>query len=591
MTKTGKKVQSKIINRRTALTSILAGSAASCASTPELTPFQAFTRPQSQRQNTVFTSGVASGDPTDTSVILWTRLSDENGNAPAGVQTPTWVIASDENFEIIAARGTAKTSPARDGTVKVDATGLEPGKTYYFQFELDGVTSPIGRTRTLPKGDIEKARFAIVSCSNYPFGYFNVYDQIARNNDLDAVIHLGDYIYEYGNDGYGGQTGKQLDRNHEPSHEILTLQDYRQRHRQYKSDPSAQAMHAAHPLIAVWDDHETANNSWKNGAENHTPATEGDWETRRRAALQAYYEWMPVRDPAPGRARESFFRSFSYGNLLTLGAIETRLMARERDIQYSEIIPTFKTPEDVEKFRKEILNDPNRQMLGSAQEKWLEQTLSKSAQAGQPWRLIANQIIMGRTIAPDLTPHTTEEDILALEAEWDQARAFIQASTLGLPSNFDAWDGYPAARERFYQLVQKSTDGDGLIVVTGDTHTWWANDLTRDDGEKIGVELGVHSVTSPSPYRKAFLGGRGAEYALLTNQKNKDVRYLNGEEHGYIDLEITPTRANAKFMAVDTVESKSYNAFEKASFTIKRKKGTAKFSGTDGLTFKEGFLF
>ncbi|MEO0832547.1 MAG: alkaline phosphatase D family protein [Pseudomonadota bacterium] len=177
------------------------------------------------------------------------------------------------------------------------------------------------------------------------------------------------------------------------------------------------------------------------------------------------------------------------------------------------------------------------------------------------------------------------------EQEWDQARAFIQASTLGLPTNFDAWDGYPAARERFFDMVKSTTNAEGLIVLTGDTHTWWANDLTDAAGVPVGVELGVASVTSPSPYREEFLGGKGADYALLTNRHNKDVRYLNGTSHGYIDLTVTPEAARARFVSVDNTQTTAYNAFDQAAFTISRRAGPAAFSDADGLTFKQGFLF
>ncbi len=584
------------VTRRTALTTLLASSAASCASNPVLTPFTSPTRSaQAGRASSanVFQDGVASGDPQSTKVILWTRISDENGNPFAQPQNISWEIASDKDFNSIQQSGTGRARAVNDGTFKIDAQGLQPGQSYYYRFLSGPHISPIGRTRTLPAGPVEQANFAVISCSNYPFGFFNVYDQIARRNNLDAVIHLGDYIYEYGNEGYGGEQGKTLNRNHAPGHETISLQDYRTRHKQYKSDPAAQAMHAAHPLIAIWDDHETANNSWKDGAQNHTPKTEGEWATRRRAALQAYYEWMPVRDPQDANPREAFFRSFSYGDLLTIGAIETRLMARSAEIQFADALKFGQRPEDIERFKNEVINDPKREMLGTAQTKWLSDVFTKSKNAGQPWRLLANQIIMAKVTAPDLTPHVTEEEIVDLQSQWDQGRAFVEASTLGLPTNFDAWDGYPAARERFYDMVKNTTDAQGLIVLTGDTHTWWANDLRDKEGELMGVELGVHSVTSPSPYSGNFLGGRGAEYALLLNQKNKDVRYLSGQNHGYIDLSVTPQKAEAKFMAVDTVEQPDYNAFEKVGFTISHqsRSGAAKFKGTSGLTFKERFLF
>lgn len=574
------------ITRRRALQTALLGGAAACSPAPKLTPYAAvYDSPEG-----LFRHGVASGDPDASSVVLWTRLSPEALAGAADRLTARWQAARDRDFAEIVAEGEAMTGPSRDWTVKAVAGGLEPGGTYFYRFEAAGAFSPTGRAKTLPSGRLDSARFAVVSCSNYPFGFFNVYDQIARRDDLDAVLHLGDYIYEYGRDGYGGASGEALGRPHEPAHETLTLDDYRRRHAQYKADASSRAMHGAHPLIAIWDDHETANDSWKGGAQNHDPETEGDWDERKRAALQAYYEWMPVRDPEPGRPREALFRSFSYGDLLTVAALETRLMARSKPFEYSDIVPTLTSPEAIARFRDEILWDASREMLGAAQLDFLDATFRKSVAAGQPWRLVANQIIMAEVIAPDLNPHVDEADIAALEREWDQARAFVAFSALGLPVNLDAWDGYPAARQRFYETAQ-AAGVDGLIVVTGDTHTWWANDLKSKDGTHMGVELGVHSVTSPSPYRRSFLGGKGAEYAMLTARDNKSVRYLSGENHGYIDLYVQRDGATARFMAVDTVEAPSYSAFEKASFAIKKTGKGVVFGKTTGLGFKERWIF
>lgn len=569
------------ITRRAALTTGLAASAASCATSPVMTPYVAV----SESADGIFAHGVASGDPGPDSVVIWTRIST---TAAQPMQTIIWETATDEAFTDMRGKGEAITNSSVDWTVKVLVKDLEPGAAYYYRFRIGDTYSPVGRTRTLPTGALDRVRFAVLSCSNFPFGYFNVYDLIARRDDIDAVIHLGDYIYEYSTEGYGGATGATLGRNHQPAHEIISLNDYRTRHAQYKTDAASQAMHAAHPMIAIWDDHEISNDSWSGGAENHQPQSEGEWNARRRAALQAYYEWMPVREPE--RTPEAFFRSFSYGDLLTIAAIETRLMARAQQFEYGDVIPTLQTPEDVTRFKNEILWDETREMLGAAQIDYLDRTFRTSVGAGQPWRLVANQVIMAEVIAPDLTPHVTEEDIAAIEQQWDQARAFVKASTLGLPTNFDTWDGYPAARERFYVMV-KETGDDGMIVITGDTHTWWANDLTAKDGTHMGVELGAHSVSSPSPYRKEFLGGKGADYALLTNRDNKSVRYMSGENHGYIDLEITRDAAHADFIAVDTIESPSYNAFTKVGFDIEKKNGRAEFSDADGLGFKEGVLF
>ncbi len=572
------------ITRRSALAAALATGATSCATSPKMTPYMSV----SESASGVFAHGVASGDPDATSVVLWTRVSPEDNTPGGATMTVDWEVSADATFLAIESRGTTITGASRDWTVKILIGDLQSGTTYFYRFRVGNNVSSIGRTKTLPAGAIDRARFAVVSCSNYPFGYFNVYDLIARNDDLDAVIHLGDYLYEYSREGYGGATGARLGRNHLPAHEILSLADYRLRHAQYKSDPASQAMHAKHSMIAIWDDHETANDSWKDGAENHSPETEGTWAARKRAALQAYYEWMPVREPS--MAPEAFFRSFSFGNLLTIAAVETRLMARAKQFDYSEVLPTLKTPADLERFNSEILWDETRELLGRAQQDYLDRTFRRSIGEGQTWRLLANQITMAKVIAPDLTDHVTEEDIVALEQQWDQARAFVHASALGLPLNFDAWDGYPAARERFYAMT-KDAGEDGMIVITGDTHTWWANDLTTREGEHVGVELGVNSVTSPSEFRREFLGGKGAEYALLTNRDNKDVRYISGESHGYIDLTITHDAARAEFIGVDTIESRNYNGFTKAAFDIEKKNGAAKFTDSDGLGFKEGILF
>jgi phosphodiesterase/alkaline phosphatase D-like protein len=569
------------LTRRAAI-GALGGSAAACAKPPVKSPFDA----AGAKATGDFAHGVASGDPAHDSVVIWSRLTAETP-APVAVK---WEVAETEAFTRLSASGDITAAPENDFTLKAVAAGLKPGRRYFYRFRAGDTVSPIGRTRTVPDGRLDAARFAVVSCSNFPFGYFNVYDRIAREEGIDAALHLGDYIYEYGTDSYGGESGKALGRNHEPPTEILTLADYRRRHAQYKADPSSQAMHAAHPLIAIWDDHETANNSWAGGSDNHDPSTEGSWEDRKRAALQAYYEWMPVRDPAPGGAREALFRAWNWGDLLTLVSLETRLMARSAQIEYNDIVPTLTDAEAVRKFRDETLWGADRSMLGDVQLGHIAKAMRRSAERGEPWRLIANQIIMAKVTAPNLAPHVTEADIVALEKEWDQARAFIQFSTLGLPTNLDAWDGYPAAREWFYDALRKA-NAEGVIVVTGDTHTWWANDLKARDGGHVGVELGVNSVTSPSPYRKSFLGGKGAEYALLTNQENKDVRYLSGEDHGFIDLTLTREAATARFIAVDTVEAPAYNAFEKAAFTIRTSNGAAQFVDVDGLSLEERALF
>ena len=571
------------ITRRAALGTAIGGVAA-CAAPAPRTKFEAAARDA----DLIFAHGVASGDPGPDSVVLWTRVSI----AGADRLPVIWEVSADAEFSSLAASGETIAEIAGDFTVKALATNLEAGARYFYRFRVGDAHSPAGRTKTLPTAALDVARFGVVSCSNFPFGHFNVYDLVARQEDLDAVIHLGDYIYEYSASpgDYGADDGARFGRAHEPPHELSTLADYRTRHAQYKADPGLRAAHAAHPFISIWDDHESANDSWAGGAENHDPQTEGDWQARKRAAIQAYYEWMPIRDPEMGRPREAIFRAFSFGDLLTIAALETRLMARDKPFEYNEIVPTLTSPEAVENFRKNALWAPTREMLGDEQTAFVQDTLRQSVDAGQPWRLIANQVIMAKVTAPNLEPHMTEENIVELEAQWDQARAFVKFSTLGLPTNLDAWDGYPASRERFYDAARVS-GADGIVVVTGDTHTWWANDLKAKDGAHIGVELGVHSVTSPSPYRKSFLGGKGAEYALLTGKDNADVRYISGEDHGYIALTITRDEIDARFIAVSTIEAPDYEAFEKAAFSIRKSAGAAQFVDVDGLSLAERAVF
>ena len=535
------------ISRRDALFGGLAGGLTACASTGG----QVFTS-LTPATNAAFRHGVASGDPHKESVVLWTRVTPaEAGNVPVTAE-----IATDADFTQIVQTLKTETGPARDYTVKVIPQGLTPGSVYYYRFHAGEEVSPVGRTKTLPE-NTSRVKFAVMSCSNYPFGYFNAFDHVARVDDIDAILHLGDYIYEYGPDGYGADVGKTIGRAHEPQKEIVTLEDYRTRFAQYKMDPGSRAMHAAHPLIPIWDDHETANNSWTHGAENHQPDSEGSWNDRRRAALQAYYEWLPVRDPEPGRTREAFFRDFEWGEYLSLSALETRLMARSEQLEYADIIPGLKTPEDIEQFRREVLNDPTREMLGAAQLDYFERVLKRSTAKGQTWRVVANQVIMAEVFAPDLTDRVSEEQLVDFEKKWSGARAFVKFTGLGLPFNLDAWDGYPAARERLYRMAREAGAQD-LVVVTGDTHESWANDLFAEDGTPMGVELGTTSVTSPGFTQ--YLGDAAFDYSLLMRKENKTVRYHDPLSHGYIALTFDGDEGRAEFVNVSTILSPTYQA-------------------------------
>jgi phosphodiesterase/alkaline phosphatase D-like protein len=512
--------------------------------------------------------GVASGEPATSGFLIWTRVTLPDGfNRSVNVD---YDVAADMDFTTILARGTVRTEASRDWTVKATVATLKPGQTYHYRFRVGDAVSPVGRSRTLPVGSVDAARFAVVSCSNYAFGFFNVYDAISKRDDLDAVIHLGDYIYEYGVDGYGGAVSKKIGREHNPAYEILSLSDYRKRHAQYKSDAGSRAMHAAHAVIPIWDDHETSNDSWEHGAENHD-LSEGDWDERRTAALRAYYEWMPVRDPIPGQAAEALLRDFQWGDLITLATLETRLMARTQPLDYAVLAPSLTTPEGVNKFKTVDLVDEGRELLGRPQAERLKGTMRASVEGGTRWRILANQIIMANVTAPNLTPLADTPAIAEIEKVLPQIRDFIALTTLDIPLNLDAWDGYPAARDRFYASMADVGATD-LIVLTGDTHEWWANQLTDRAGRPMGVELGTAAVTSPGS--SSYFGAEAGNYSRMLNERNEMVRYHNPFGKGYIDLALNRNDAKAEFVSVSAITSTDYTVESKATFDITRRDGS-----------------
>ena len=566
-------------SRRTLLAAGTALPLAACAKLPAPVVFSQ--TPSAAQAN--FAHGIASGDMTASGAIVWTRVTAALDGSARPVN---WELSSDSRFETLIQAGEVQASAATDYTVKIDVQNLEAGALYNYRFKDASALSPVGNFKTLPNGSIDSLHFAVVSCTNWEAGFFNVYDHIARNGDFDAVLHLGDYYYEYGTDGWGGDAGAALGRVHEPAHEIISLSDYRIRHAQYRSDASLQAMTAAHPMICMWDDHETANDSWETGAQNHNDG-EGVWSERKAAAMQAYYEWMPVREPKD-RALHSRYASYSFGDLLTLVTTETRLTARAEPINIDLYTKDMNGPEDAQRFTNDVLNAPDREMHGSAQVDFIVEALSQSKASGQPWRLLGNQVVMGKLHTADMTPHVVEESIVALEKDWPGVRDFVRNSAFGLPIYPDSWDGYPWAREQFYKRLQSAGVTD-LVVVTGDAHEFWANDLTSDDGTKMGVELGTTSVTSPTLV--SYFGDATADYSLLVTQANPDVRYYNALHNGYIDLTFNRKIARANLVTVDTVHSRDYSAGPAARFTVRPSGGSLKFTAPKGLNLKQRALF
>lgn len=554
------------LDRRSLLGLIGAGAAAGCATAPA----------EAHSPGPVaFLHGVASGDPSTTAAVFWTRVTPAD---PASGEIPVSLeVARDAGFtDVIRTSTGLMAGPARDFTVKhdLDGQGLEPGVEYFYRFIAAGVTSPVGRVKTLPLGSTTDVALAVVSCQLYPGGLFNAYDAIARLDRVDAVVHLGDYIYEYGAeaDDYGMITGAALSRLPQPPHEIVSLADYRLRHAQYKSDPDLQAAHARAPFICVWDDHEITNDAWTLGAENHQ-TTEGDYAARKAAALRAYFEWMPIREPAPGRMHEAIQRSFHFGDLASLMMVETRLQGRNEQLTYASDMPftvgADGAPQpDADAFEQKR-NAPDRDLLGDSQREWLGRELAASKAAGRPWQVLGNQVVMARVAGPNISAMATPEQIAGLLATLSPSiRRQVELSAalfkLGLPFNLDSWDGYPAGRERLYQTFKAA--GVQPIVLAGDSHAFWVNDLKDAAGDRRAVEFGASAISSPSP--GDALGAFPLGDALA--RTNDEVVFCDQRSKGYVLLTLTRDEARADLVAVSTIMAKPYEVRTAGTYRVSR---------------------
>ncbi len=519
-----------------------------------------------------FQHGVASGDPLQDRVMLWTRITAHGSDEIAYRWTLDPVDRKGGGK-----RGSGVTGPDRDFTVKVDVVNLDPGRSYNFQFEAGGVKSPVGRTRTLPDGPTKDAVLAVCTCALYPNGYFNAYGAIAKLARVDAVVHLGDYIYEYGGPGsYGMDSPVAGERPHDPGRECVSLADYRRRHAQYKTDPQLQAAHARAPWIVVWDDHETANDSWIGGAENHQPASEGDWNVRKAAAIKAYYEWMPIREPVGGGF--SINRSFDFGDVASLFMLETRLTARDHQLYPDKEMPAEPTAAEVAAWRQRLA-DPARKMMSAGQEAWLARELTASVKSGRPWQVIGNEVVMARLFTPPLRRYMSAEAYAAARADLPRAGqsrvAKIEANAaLGLPWGADMWDGYPADRQRFYGIVERAHAN--AIVVSGDSHAFWANELfdAETGGKRVAVEFGTAAISSPGPGEAIAAFPLGEAFAKY----NREVLFNNQTAHGFLLLTLTHTQATGELMAVSSIKDKTFTTKPIAAYHV-----TPGASGVSGL--------
>ena len=497
-----------------------------------------------------FFHGVASGDPLEDRVIIWTRVTPSIIGAEVDVE---WMMAEDPEINDIVASGTMSTSPERDYTVKVDVTGLEAGKTYYYVFKYDDKYSLVGKTKTVPRGDVSHLRFAVVSCSNFQAGYFNAYQRISERNDLDAIIHLGDYIYEY-RDRQVGDNNLFDERPILPAEELISLDQYRIRYSTYRLDQQLVNMHQQHPIIAVWDDHEAANNAYADGAGNHD-SSEGPWEARLQNIKQAYFEWMPIRDQADNRV----YRKISYGDLMDLIMIDTRLEGR--DVQISDI-------------ESPALNSATRSILGGEQRQWLfTQLVSSDAK----WKVLGNQVIFA-------------EFNIGFAADFGFGESYESVES----SFTDTWDGYPAERERVLDLIADNSI-ENVAFLTGDSHVSFAFDLSKrpsaypafagfDNGPvdydevtqegSLAVEFATPSISSHNfdenvnPILAAGLEVQ-INRPVATNgiNPNPHMRYVDLDRHGYFILDVKEERLQADYFYSNITQLSSTESFGTAQFT------------------------
>lgn len=506
-------------------------------------------------QNVTFSHGIASGDPLHDRVILWTRVtpSDESTDPI----TVGCTVFSETGGKVVA-QFQSQTSKSSDYCVKIDATGLEPDTVYRYRFEVltpTGKTkSAIGRTKTTAISGNKKVKLAAVSCSNWQFGFFNVYKELGQMDDLDVIVHLGDYLYEYGTDGYGDQVAVATGRLHFPMNETVSLEDYRLRHAQYKSDPDLQSAHAIAPWICTWDDHESANNSYRTGAENHQTKDEGSWTDRKQVAVQAYLEWMPVRDPKPDLNRESIYRKFKFGDIATIFALESRLTGRSEEISWADELSNVEPDQDPRPIVGNVLrrvSNPTRSMLGVAQEKWLAKGLQSSVDAGESWQVLANQVVMAKVRPPDFTRTLSQSQVEMQTIPLIQR--LIPFSALGLPFNLDAWDGFPAARNRLYEAAKDANAR--LVTLTGDTHTAWVNSLVDEGNNRLGIEFACTSVSSPG--LGAYMGDI-PDLGKQFEEANEQVYYHDPFGNGATIVTLEKDKVSSEHLKVSTTMSEEY---------------------------------
>lgn len=517
-----------------------------------------------------FLHGVASGDPLQDKVILWTRLTPVDLNARLKV---TWEIATDNQFKQNLKTGMVETTKTDDFTVKVDAAGLQANTIYYYRFRFGNKISSVGQTKTLPIST-NKVTFAVCSCSNYPAGYFYVYREMAKQN-VDVIIHLGDYIYEYGADGYAAEDAAKLGRTlpTDNNKEIIKLDDYRKRYALYRQDKDLQAAHQRHPFIVIWDDHELANDTWRDGAENHQ-SDKGSFSDRKLAALQAYFEWMPIR-PVISTDHLNIYRQFNFGSLVELTMLDTRIIARDKQLEYADYMTAAGL--NAQKFQVD-LTDPKRTLMGYTQRDWL---VDKLKQSTATWNVIGQQVLMSKMWIPaelllslgQITSDGASAETLAkmnaqitelvtLKLRLEQGDPTLTAQektrvTTVVPYNLDAWDGYYAERETVYESL--ASLNKKVIVLAGDTHNAWASYLYSQKGQYVGVELATSSVSSPGLEKYLSIPmAQLQQFEFAFTTLIDELAYCNLNQRGYLLVTLDQAQVQSNWIFVDSIKNAEY---------------------------------
>jgi alkaline phosphatase D len=557
------------VRRRTVLATGAAGAGVATLATGATAPAEA-----AGRQH--FQHGVASGDPMPHRVVIWTRVTPTAASTPGSGKGPrievTWEVAKDRKFRKVVRRGTVMTGPDRDHTVKVDVGKLAAGSWYFYRFRYRGTVSRVGRMRTAP-GRLSlpgHLRFGVVSCANLQAGWFTAYRALAKRDDLHAVLHLGDYLYEYGPGQYGYGFNDVDIRKHQPTHEMVSLADYRQRHAQYKRDADLQDLHAKYPFIVTWDDHEVTNDQWRNGAENHTDGSgaggEGDYKRRRARAHRAYDEWMPARLDGTAALGDGtrLYRRLTFGRLAEISMLDLRTY---RDEQVTTAAPTPVPATEAG------VSNPDRTLTGRQQMLWLKRSLSRKR---VQWKIIGNPVM--------ISPVTFAQVPQEILGPINDVTGLLPMD--GLPYNVDQWDGYTDDRREVLSYIRNHQIKDALFV-TGDIHSGWACELPYDvatyplQGDSAGVEFVCSSVTSNNLKDITGTPPRTTSLAVeaVIQANNRHIKYLNFDDHGFSVLDITAKRAQMDWFIIGDRADKTTTVSHTASW--RTLSGTGKVQSVD----------